>query len=368
MKSLKTLLALLLALALVAAACGGDDDDAVATGEPDASASEPADEPMEEPADEPMEEDMEEAAEEPMEEEMEEPAEEPMEEEMEEEPMDDMDAAFPVTVAHGTGEITFETQPQRIVSLSPTATEMLFAVGAGDLVIAVDDQSNHPPEAPMTDLSGFTPNVEAIIGFEPDLVVSSGLPEDIEAGLAEAGIPSMSLFFGAVIEDTYTQIEQVGAATGHLGDAAELVAQIQADMAAIAADLPDLGEVTYYHELTGDLFSATSSTFIGQIYSMLGLVNVADEADVDGFGFPQLSAEYILEQDPDLIFLADTKCCGESAETVAARPGWDQLSAVQNGNVIELDDDIASRWGPRIVDFLQVIADATADLELADAG
>lgn len=358
MKSLKTLLALVLALALVAAACGGDDDDSVATGEPQ-PAEEPAEEPMdeaEEPAEEPMEDD-----EEPME-----PAEEPMEEA--EEPMDDMAGAFPVTVAHGLGEITLETQPQRIISLSPTATEMLFAVGAGDLVIAVDDQSNHPPEAPMTDLSGFTPNVEAIIGFEPDLVISSGLPEDIEAGLTGAGIPSMTLFFGAVLEDTFTQIEQVGAATGHVGDAAELVAQIQSDLAAIAETLPDLGEVTYYHELTSDLFSATSSTFIGQIYSQLGLVNVADEADVDGFGFPQLSAEYLLEQDPDLIFLADTKCCGETAETVAARPGWDQLTAVQNGNVIELDDDIASRWGPRIVDFLQVIADATADLDLAAAG
>ena len=357
MKSLETLLALLVALALVAAACGGDDDDSIATGEP---------QPTEAPAEERVG-DAEEPAEEPMDEEpAEEPAEEPMDDA--EEPMDDMAAGFPVTVAHGLGEITFETQPQRIISLSPTATEMLFAVGAGDLVIAVDDQSNFPPEAPMTDLSGFTPNVEAIIGFEPDLVISSGLPEDIEAGLADAGIPSMTLFFGAVIEDTYTQIEQVGAATGHLGDAAELVASIQTDMAAIAETLPDLGEVTYYHELTSDLFSATSSTFIGQIYSQLGLINVADEADVDGFGFPQLSAEYLLEQDPDLIFLADTKCCGETAETVAARPGWDQLTAVQNGNVIELDDDIASRWGPRIVDFLQVIADATADLDLAAAG
>ena len=359
MKPLTTLLAMLLALALVAAACGGDDDDSIATGAP-----QPAEEPAEEPADA-----AEEPAEEPMDE-AEEPAEEPADaaEEPAEEPMDDMDAGFPVTVAHGLGEITFETQPQRIISLSPTATEMLFAVGAGDLVIAVDDQSNFPPEAPMTDLSGFTPNVEAIIGFEPDLVISSGLPEDIEAGLNDAGIPSMTLFFGAVLDDTYTQIEQVGAATGHVGDAAELVAQIQADLGAIAETLPDLGEVTYYHELTSDLFSATSSTFIGQIYSQLGLVNVADEADVDGFGFPQLSAEYLLEQDPDLIFLADTKCCGETAETVAARPGWDQLTAVQNGNVIELDDDIASRWGPRIVDFLQVIADATADLDLAAAG
>jgi iron complex transport system substrate-binding protein len=105
----------------------------------------------------------------------------------------------------------------------------------------------------------------------------------------------------------------------------------------------------------------TSNTFIGSLYELFGLRNIADatEGDTD---YPQLSAEFIVSQDPDLIFLADTKCCGASAETVAARPGWDVLSAVKAGHVVELDDDIASRWGPRLVDYVAAIAAALESL------
>ncbi len=350
---MKETLALLLALAVLAAACGsGDDTEAVVSGDSQpAATSAPDGEPEAQPQ----------AETDP------EAAPDPTSTPVPDEPQ--VPESFPVTVAHGTGEITFATPPERIVSLSPVATEMLFAIGAGGQVIAVDDQSNYPADAPTTDLSGFTPNVEAIIGFEPDLVVSQGLPEDIEAGLASAGIPSMTLFFGAVLDDTYNQLEILGAATGHVGDAAQLVGDIQGDLEAIAAETEVSAEpITYYHELDNTLFSATSSTFIGQIYALVGLVNIADAADADGFGFPQLSVEYILEQDPDLIFLADTKCCGENVETAAARPGWNQLTAVKTGNVIELDDDIASRWGPRIVDFLRVVVDATSDAALVAAG
>jgi iron complex transport system substrate-binding protein len=90
----------------------------------------------------------------------------------------------------------------------------------------------------------------------------------------------------------------------------------------------------------------------------LGLQNIADPADDSGFGYPQLSAEFILEADPDFIFLADTVCCRQSAATLAERPGWDTLAAVRNGRVIELDDSVASRWGPRIVDFLRIVTTA----------
>ena len=118
--------------------------------------------------------------------------------------------------------------------------------------------------------------------------------------------------------------------------------------------------MTYYHELDDTLFSATSTTFIGQLYSMLGLVNIADGSDPDGFGYPQLSAEVIIDADPDFIFLADTICCGQSQATVAARPGWETLQAVVGGRVVELDDAVASRWGPRVVDLLEIVAGAVA--------
>jgi iron complex transport system substrate-binding protein len=276
--------------------------------------------------------------------------------------------AFPVTIESVGGPVTIEGRPERIVSLSPTATEMLFAVGAGPQVVAVDEFSYYPEEAPVTDLSGYEPNVEAILGYEPDLVVLSGDPSDVVASLGAAGVPALLLPAAEVVDDTYTQIEQLGAATGNVGGAAELVGRMQADIAELTAQLPEVaGPLTYYHELDDLLFSVTSSTFIGQIYALAGLENVADAADPDGeaFGYPQLSAEYLLSADPDLIFLADTKCCGQNATTLAARPGFDQLTALKEGNVVELDDEVASRWGPRIVDFLAAIVAAVEALPAA---
>lgn len=274
------------------------------------------------------------------------------------------DDGYPVTVAAANGDVTIEERPQAIISLSPTATEMLFALGAGDQVVAVDDQSNYPEQAPITDLSGFTPNVEAIAALEPDLVVISFDPGDLVASLEALGIPVLLQPAAASLDDTYAQIEQLGVATGHVGDAAELVARMQSDIDEIVASVTPLAApLTYYHELDPTFFTVTSATFIGQVYALLGLENIADPADTDGYGYPQLSAEYIVDQDPDLVFLADTKCCGQSPETVAQRPGWSELTAVKTGAVVPLDDDVASRWGPRVVDFLRQVAGVVATVE-----
>jgi iron complex transport system substrate-binding protein len=277
------------------------------------------------------------------------------------------EATFPVTIESASGPVTIEERPERIVSLSATATEMLFAIGAGDQVVAVDEFSNYPPEAPITDLSGLEPNLEAIVGYEPDLVVMSFDPGDAVAGLQAAGVPSLVQDGAATLDDTYTQIEQLGAATGHVGEAADLVRQMQADIEELAASVPERETpLSYYHELDDLLFSATSQTFTGEIYSLAGLVNVADEADADGSagGYPQLSAEYLLAADPDLIFLADTKCCGQTAQTLAARPGFSELTAVSEDRVVELDEDIAQRWGPRVVDFLEAVVAAVSAVEV----
>jgi iron complex transport system substrate-binding protein len=255
--------------------------------------------------------------------------------------------------------------PERIVSLSPTATEMLFAIGAGDLVIAVDDQSNFPAEtdAVRTDLSGFTPNVEAIAAFDPDLVVHDGTT-DLGTQLDGLGIAHWVGAAAVDFDDIYEQIEQLGAATGRIAEAAELVAQMQADIDAALASVPEFETMpSFFHELDPTLFSVTSNTFIGLVYNRFGLRNIADTAE-GGTDFPQLSNEFVISQNPDLIFLADSICCGESPETVAAREGWGELSAVQNGNVTVIPDDIASRWGPRIVEFIDAVAAAVAGLSV----
>ena len=284
------------------------------------------------------------------------------------------DAASPTTAPGATAT----TEPMatgdvydRIISLSPTATEMLYAIGAGDQVIAVDDFSNFPEEAQskMDGLSGYEPNLEAIAGLEPDLVVSDGTNPDLLAGLDSLDISHWEGPAAISVEDTYDQLEQLGAMTGHLGDATELVARMQTDIEAVLADLPELEEpLTYYHELDGSYFSVTSDTFIGSIYTMVGLRNIADLAETDGGPYPQLNAEFIIASDPDLIFLACTKYCGETAASVAARPGWADVTAVRDGGVIEMDDDIASRWGPRVVDYLRAVGDAVAGVTASPAG
>jgi iron complex transport system substrate-binding protein len=277
-------------------------------------------------------------------------------------------AAFPVTIAGANGDVTLEDRPERVVSLSPTATEMLFAIGAGDQVVAVDDQSNYPPDAPVTDLSGFEPNVEAIASYEPDLVVYATEPGDLGASLEGLGIPALQQDAAAFLDDVYAQIDELGIATGNPLEAAELVEGMRGDIDTIVDAIePTEPPLSFYHELDDTYYSVTSSTFIGQLYARTGLVNIADEAKGAGGGYPQLSAEYIIQANPDLIFLADTKCCGQSSATVAERPGWSRIAAVERGGVISLDDDIASRWGPRVVDFLRRIAAAVEGLPEANA-
>ncbi|MEK9838135.1 MAG: ABC transporter substrate-binding protein [Ilumatobacter sp.] len=255
-----------------------------------------------------------------------------------------------------------ETYPSRIVSLSPTATEMLYAIGAGDQVIAVDDFSNYPAETAdkMPGISGYDPNVEAILALEPDLIVTEGSNSDLIEQIERVGIAHWAGPAAVGLDDVYAQIEQLGAATGHLDTAVALTADMATRVDAVLARIAELDNepLSYYHELDPTYYSVTSETFIGTVYRLLGLVNIADAIEEESYGYPQLSAEFILDADPDLIFLACTKYCGETFDTVAARPGWDTLAAVANGNVIELDDDIASRWGPRIVDHIEQVVDA----------
>lgn len=270
--------------------------------------------------------------------------------------------AFPVTLTPSVGEpVTLERRPERIVSLSASNTETLFALGAGKQVVAVDEQSNYPADAPKTDLSGLSPNVEAITDHNPDLVIISDDADDLVATMTELDRAVLTVPAAATLDDLYVGMELLGKATGHADEAADLIERTRDGLEKIVADTPKPAEpLSYYHELDTTLFSVTSKTFIGQVYSLFGLTNIADPADKDAGGYPQLSAEHILQSNPDLVFLADVNCCGQSAETVAARPGWDTLKAVQNGNVVALDDDLASRWGPRVVDLAQSVADAVA--------
>jgi cobalamin transport system substrate-binding protein len=266
--------------------------------------------------------------------------------------------AFPVTLAAANGKVAVAKRPARIVSLSPTATEDLFAIGAGAQVVAVDDQSSFPAAAPRTKLSGFTPNLEAITAYKPDLVVTAYDVNNVVGALGKLGIPVLLEPGPPHLNAAYGQMLQLGRATGHVQEAYALVARLRARVRAIVAAVPKGRPLSVYHELSPDYYSASSNSFIGRIYRLFGLTNIADAADKTGSGYPQLSGEYILSEDPQLIVLSDTKCCKQSAATVAARPGWSGIAAVRGGEVVPADDDVASRWGPRIVQFVAAVANA----------
>jgi len=244
--------------------------------------------------------------------------------------------ALPLIVSSGASAAT---EPSCVVSLSPTATETLYAIGAGPEVQAVDTDSDYPTTGlPKKRINGLNPSVEAIIGIcktssahpstKPDLVVISYDANDVMEKLTALGIKVINQEPPSNLAGALSQIEQLGTLTGHAKSADALTA---------------------YYELTTDFYSLTSSTFVGSLLKELGVVNIADPKNTTAdAGYPQLSAEYIVSANPKMIFLADTISGKASTSSVAKRPGFSKVAAVEDHEVIGLNDDIASRWGPRL--------------------
>jgi len=256
------------------------------------------------------------------------------------------------------GEVTIAHRPHRIVSLSATATQMLYAIGGGSQVVAVDKYSTYPASAPRTNLSGFQANIEAIASYRPDLVLNDADMGGLVRSLGALHVPVLILPAAKDLHETYAQIDELGKATDHRAGATETVSAMRSAIARIVASVPKPARpLRIYHELDPTYYSATSATFIGQIYKLFGLSNIADQAGLTkNSGYPQLSGEYVVSADPQLVVLADTVCCHQSAATVAGRPGWGQVDAVRHHLVLGVDDSLASEWGPRIVDFVTIVA------------
>lgn len=269
-------------------------------------------------------------------------------------------ADYPVTIAAVNGEVTLDHQPTRIVSLSPSATEILFAIGAGDQVVAADKYSTYPQEAPTTELSAYDPNVEAIAGYSPDLVVIANDTNGIVGALAELDIPTIVNPAPVTIEQGYDGIAALGMATGHVDETAEVVADMRVEIDKALEAAPQ-EELRVYHELDENHYSASSHSFIGSVYDSLGATNIADKADKQKSGYPQLTEEAIIAADPELIVITDQ--VSYTADDVANRPGWENVSAVKNGNIVTVDADISSRWGPRLPQLIETIADAMASVK-----
>jgi iron complex transport system substrate-binding protein len=266
--------------------------------------------------------------------------------------------AFPVTLTAANGPISIPHRPTRIVSLSASATTMLYAIGAGHQVTAVDKYSTYPAHTPLTTLTGFETDPEIYVPYRPDLLI---LAQDetgkLASQLAELGIPTLILPPANGVEDTYRQISLLGRATGHLGAATNENASIRRHLAAIVRSVGRRARgLTYYQEVDPTLYTATSKTFIGGLYKSLGMVDIADGAISKGNEYPQLSAEALVAASPDYVFLADATCCGQSPRSFDSRSGYATIRAIKDHHVFVVPEAIASEWGPRIVQFLQIIA------------
>jgi len=264
----------------------------------------------------------------------------------------------PITVDSDTGQLTLDDRPDRIVSLSATHTEILYAIDAADLIVATDLTSNYPAEAEATPkVDAFNFNVEEIAAVAPDLVITAFDFQGEVAALQAVGIPVLLLVPASNLDDAYQQIEILGDVTDRGTEAADLISSMRTRIDGLIGSTPR-ESLTVFHEVDNTLFSANSSTFLGDIYRRLGLSNIADAVpDEFASGYVQLSEEFLFSEDPDLIFLGDAGF-GENIETIRIRPGWDTLTAVQQDAVFELDGDIAGRWGPRTVDLVEDIVAA----------
>ena len=265
-------------------------------------------------------------------------------------------SAYPLTIIDDAGvELTFEEAPDSIVALAPSFVEVLFAVGAGDAIVAADENTDFPPEAEsILKISGFSPSVEGIVSFEPDLVLIFFDPGDLQSSLISLGIPVMFLATPSTVDGVYDQIETIGQVTGHSDEAVDIVSDMKIDIAAIVARLDDIDAgPSVFHEYDATLFTAGPGSFPDEVYGLLKTSNIAEAT---GEAFPQMSTEAIIAAGPEVIVLADADS-GESFETVSARPGWGAIPAVQNQRVYEVPGSLLSRATPRLVDDIQLLFD-----------
>ena len=241
--------------------------------------------------------------------------------------------------------------PQRIISLAPAGTEVLFAVGAGDKVVAVDEYSNYPEEAKaLPKIGGFdgkTISVEKILSYEPDLLyLTKGMHDFLIPVCEEYGI-QYYMSEGLSVDDVKKDIVQIGAITGNDKAASEAVAQLEeAEMRAAAHTKQDVAAPSVYFETWNSPYmTAGGNTFISDVIYKAGGYNVLKDLN----DWPVVSEESIIAANPEVILIQKSaEAFGVTPESVAARPGWSDIAAVKNGKVFVVDDDLYSRPAPRI--------------------
>jgi len=245
--------------------------------------------------------------------------------------------------------------PDRIVSVAPTPTEILFAVGAGPQVVGVDNYSDYPAEtASLPKVGSFTLNLEAIIALDPDLIVASDLVplQQLEA-LSDQGIPYI-LFADRTVEDVLKTIRLAGVVTGHVDEADDLASSLAVRVSAVTnKTLADgVSSPTVYVEYY-PLWTYGPGSFGDDLIALAGGVNIAHNASSE---YPVVDTEYVIAQNPDVIVYTSGVMSTTTAESIAARPGWTNITAVSENHIYSIDDNLLSRYGPRVIDGLEQLA------------
>jgi iron complex transport system substrate-binding protein len=267
-------------------------------------------------------------------------------------------AGFPTTITDSSNtKVTIAEAPKRIVSLSPAATEILFAIGAGDQVAGTDSFSDYPDAATKTAKLDYSkPDPEVALALDPDLVIMTTRQQEQAQQFRDLHMNVLYIEEAETVDGVYDTIEMFGDISGHTKDAQALVADMRQRIGAVTSKLATVSEgPRVFYEVTNDLYTASPDTFIGSMLTMLKAKNIAEGATTQ---FPQLTAEAVIDANPQVVLLADAKFTNENADTVSARPGWADIAAVKDRRIYAIDDDIASRPGPRIVDAIEAIAKA----------
>lgn len=272
-------------------------------------------------------------------------------------PLAEATTTFPLVVSDDAGrEVAIEQAPERIISIAPSNTEIVYALGVEDRLVGVDSYSNYPPQVSEQPRVGdyVAPNLEALVAAEPDLILASEVhvptlvPELETLGLTTIVIEPANL------EEVYTGIELIGQVTDEGAAAQDLVCGMQARVTAVSKAVASAPRPSVFFELSPDLYTAGPGSFVDDVLQRAGGENVAAGA---GELWPQLSAEAVVSANPEVILLADHGA-GVTAEQVAERPGWQTVSAVEQGRIVEVDPDLIARPGPRVVDGLEAVAKA----------
>lgn len=253
--------------------------------------------------------------------------------------------------------ISMDNIPERVISLAPSNTEILFAIGAGDKVVGVTTYDDYPEEVldieKIGDFNGI--NLERIIELEPDLVINygDGVTEEnerlLEAGIQIAGFEPESL------QEVYHTITRIGTITGHEQEAEVLVEDIMSKEAELAEKIEGLDKKTVFYEIWHEpLMAAGPGSFVDELINLAGGENVAADADGE---YPQFDLEQLIERNPQ-VYITANDLPEKTVESIKERPGYSEIEAIKNNRIYLVDGNIISRPGPRIIEALELIVEA----------